>query len=79
MIRISVLLIVFTFFGCGSNTDKLKEDAEGNTATEKLTDEQLLNVVEKETFKYFWDYAEPNSGLGRERYHPDGVYPENDS
>lgn len=79
MIRISVLLIVFTFFGCGSNTDKLKEDAEGNTATEKLTDEQLLNVVEKETFKYFWDYAEPNSGLGRERCHPDGVYPENDS
>ncbi len=79
MIRISVLLIAFTFFGCGSNTDKSKENAEGNTATEKLSDEQLLNVVQKETFKYFWDYAEPNSGLARERYHPDGVYPDNDA
>jgi len=79
MIRISVLLMVFTFFGCGSNTDKPKENAGENTATEKLSDEQLLNVVQKQTFKYFWDYAEPNSGLARERYHPDGIYPENDA
>ncbi|RYZ87473.1 MAG: beta-glucosidase [Proteobacteria bacterium] len=45
----------------------------------KLTDEQLLDLVEKQTFKYFWEYAEPNSGLPRERFFPDGYYPEDDS
>ncbi|MFB9107397.1 glucoamylase family protein [Flavobacterium gyeonganense] len=78
MIKISVLLLAFTFFSCGSNTDKSKENAVKNVSEAKLTDEQLLDVVQKQTFRYFWDYAEPNSGLARERYHPDGVYPEND-
>ena len=30
------------------------------------------------TFQYFWDGAEPVSGMARERFHVDGVYPEND-
>ncbi|OIV41751.1 glucoamylase family protein [Flavobacterium johnsoniae] len=78
MIRISVLFLAFTFFSCGSNAEKSKGNAEENTSGVALTDEQLIEVVQKQTFKYFWDYAEPNSGLARERYHPDGVYPEND-
>jgi hypothetical protein len=44
----------------------------------KLTDAQLLTLVEKQTFQYFWDGAEPASGLARERYHVDGEYPQND-
>lgn len=79
MVRISVLLLVFTFFGCGKNADKSKSSVTENISTAKLTDEQLLGVVQKQTFKYFWDYAEPNSGLARERFHPDGNYPENDA
>ncbi|WP_131535689.1 glucoamylase family protein [Pedobacter nototheniae] len=43
-----------------------------------LTDEQLLDLVQKQTFQYFWDGAEPTSGAARERYHVDNVYPEND-
>ncbi len=43
-----------------------------------LSDEALLNLVQKQTFNYFWDGAEPVSGAARERYHVDGVYPEND-
>ncbi|MBS7253361.1 glucoamylase family protein [Flavobacterium branchiicola] len=78
MIRISVLFLAFTFFGCGSNADKTKKNTGENTSGVVLTDEQLLDVVQKQTFKYFWDYAEPNSGLGRERYHPDGNYPDKD-
>lgn len=79
MVRISVLFLVFTFFGCASK-DKLKENLQKNTSgVTALTDEQLLETVQKQTFKYFWDYAEPNSGLARERFHPDGVYPENDA
>lgn len=32
-----------------------------------LTDTALLNVVQKQTFRYFWDFAHPVSGLARER------------
>jgi len=35
--------------------------------TEKLTDEQLLDLVQKQTFAYFWDFGHPVSGLARER------------
>jgi hypothetical protein len=34
--------------------------------------------VQRTTFQYFWDGAEPVSGLGRERFHVDGNYPDND-
>lgn len=79
MIRISVLLMSFVFFGCGSTANNSKESKTVTPAVVKLSDEELMDVVQKQTFKYFWDYAEPNSGLARERYHPDGVYPENDA
>ncbi len=32
-----------------------------------LTDEQLLDLVQKQTVRYFWDFAHPVSGLARER------------
>jgi hypothetical protein len=31
------------------------------------TDNQLLDLVQQQTFKYFWDFGEPASGLARER------------
>ncbi|SFG66880.1 glucoamylase family protein [Pedobacter insulae] len=43
-----------------------------------LSDSQLLTLVQKQTFNYFWDGAEPISGLARERFHSDNVYPQND-
>ncbi len=43
-----------------------------------LTDEALLDSVQRRTFLYFWEGAEPNSGLARERFHVDDVYPQND-
>ena len=33
----------------------------------KLTDDQLLELVQKQTFRYFWDFGHPVSGLSRER------------
>lgn len=44
----------------------------------KLSDEQLLDSVAYATFQYFWDGAEPNSGMAPERIHIDGNYPDND-
>lgn len=32
-----------------------------------LTDDQLLELVQKQTFRYFWDFAHPVSGMARER------------
>lgn len=43
-----------------------------------ISDDSLLTLVEYRTFEYFWDGAEPVSGMARERYHTDGVYPDND-
>lgn len=43
-----------------------------------LSDDQLLDTIQLTTFRYFWDAAEPFSGMARERYHMDNIYPEND-
>jgi hypothetical protein len=32
-----------------------------------LSDEQLLDQVQRQTFKYFWDFGHPVSGMARER------------
>lgn len=32
-----------------------------------LSDSELLDLVQRQTFRYFWDFAHPVSGLARER------------
>lgn len=49
-----------------------------NGRTSRLSDEALLDSVERRTFGYFWEGAEPNSGLARERIHVDGNNPQQD-
>lgn len=39
----------------------------GKRAAEKLSDSALLDLVQKQTFRYFWDFAHPVSGMSRER------------
>lgn len=71
-LRNIVLIILIAFSSCRHAPEK-------KPATAKpLSDEAMLDTVEKQTFRYFWDFAEPNSGLARERFFPDGHYPEND-
>jgi hypothetical protein len=79
MIKITVSFILFTFLGCASSSDKPNVSTVVSPTAVALTDEELIDIVQKQTFAYFWDYAEPNSGMARERYHPDGTYPENDA
>ena len=67
---IPLLLLLFLAEACGT---KKSDGASG-----ALSDDALLDTVQRRTFNYFWDGAEPNSGLARERIHIDGVYPEND-
>ncbi len=43
----------------------------GTEVPNNYTDPQLIEMVQKDALKYFWDYAESNSKLARERYHTD--------
>ena len=39
----------------------------------QISDDSLLTLVQERTFRYFWDYAHPVSGLARERLGSDDV------
>ena len=54
---------------------KQEKTAAGGNA---LSDSALMDIVQRQTFQYFWDGAEPNSGLARERFHTNNIYPQND-
>jgi len=73
---LSVAFIAGTLISCNSQRAEAPSKTENNS---KLTDTQLMDKIQKQTLKYFWDFAEPNSLLGRERYHEDGIYPQNDA
>ncbi|WP_207424907.1 glucoamylase family protein [Desertivirga brevis] len=47
-------------------------------SNDEISKDTLFTLVQKQTFQYFWDGAEENSGLARERIHMDGLYPQND-
>ncbi|MEK6155357.1 glucoamylase family protein [Flavobacteriaceae bacterium 3-367] len=69
--------------GCnGPKTTKTEDTVVSEETTEpnttSLTDEELMDKVQRQTFDYFWDGAEPVSGLARERIHLDDIYPSND-
>ena len=58
--------------------ESTKPISASTNATLNNADEVLMTKVQKDVLKYFWEYAEPHSKLGRERYHEDGIYPQND-
>lgn len=35
-----------------------------------LSDTEMMDLTQKETFRYFWDFANTASGAAKERYHP---------
>ena len=46
---------------------KTKSHAKEIKRKDKLSDEDLLDLVQRQTFRYFWDGAQPVSGLARDR------------
>lgn len=64
-------LILALMAGCSGS-----QKQEGESLA--IADDSLLTKVQYQTFQYFWDNAEPTSGLAPERTHMDGVYPQND-
>ena len=65
-IILATSLVFFTH--CSQNQEGPDIQDEGSSP-EILTDEALLDLVQKQTFEYFWSGAEANSGLARERIH----------
>ncbi len=72
------LAIIALFFSCNGKDDytytpiEFPDDDTGTPPNDEptISDEELLDLTQRETFKYFWDFAEENSGGARERYHP---------
>ena len=71
----SVIIVVIGFIAC--NTEG-KSSNEVSDKVEKKSDDSLLNLIQYQTFQYFWEGAEPNSGMACERIHMDNIYPQND-
>lgn len=76
---------LFFVFACSTDSEKgpigVSELPDGTQEQEEevppIEDEALLDLTQRETLKYFWDFAEENSGAARERYHPND--PSNDA
>ncbi len=43
-------------------------------STTRLSDDELLDLVQRQTLGYFWDFAHPASGMARERSNPVAGY-----
>ncbi len=70
------MFVASTLFSCGGDDyayipSVLPDDDPIAQPEPVIGDTELLELVQQETFKYFWDFAETNSGGARERYHPD--------
>lgn len=71
-----IVLMSFAFFIACSDESR---DTGGGTplnptnppVTNIYTDAELVTMVQDDVLKYFWDYAQSNSKLARERYHTD--------
>lgn len=74
----SALLLAATLQGCQNNQRADQQNQADSTHQMRFSDEELMTKIQKQTFRYFWEGAEPTSGLARERIHMDGDYPQND-
>ena len=64
-----ILLVCLSHQPFAQKKNKTAEDLPGQTEgiNKSLSDSALLDLVEKQTFRYFWDFADPVSGMARER------------
>lgn len=72
MVRILFLLIILfesqiLFAQKKKQADNDPNRIEPRGIIQGLSDEQLLDEVQRQTFRYFWDFAHPVSGMARER------------
>jgi hypothetical protein len=78
--KIYLLLLFFAFIACDKDpVDDPGDNGEDTTTVvercppipraiaDELSEDALLDLVQSQTLKYFWDFGEPVSGMARER------------
>ncbi|MDB5155406.1 MAG: beta-glucosidase [Mucilaginibacter sp.] len=67
--RLTALIYIwYLIFFCSSSYAQVHAPIAADlTIRKNLSDDQLLDLVQKQTFRYFWDFAHPTSGMARER------------
>ncbi len=70
-ILLAFILVFWSVLSCGGDEPMDPPISMPDLPEAVLTDEELLDLTQRETFRYFWDFAEANSGAARERYHPE--------
>lgn len=68
---VTFFILLFLHFKCQKNSHPPKpeeiNEKEVLPPVPKITDKQLLDLVQRKTFRYFWDFAHPRCGMARER------------
>ena len=74
MLRYLYLFGLVVVFSCSNDSGPGYQEPyipdptdDGQSEVPSLTDDELLELVQETTFNYFWDFAEPTSGMARER------------
>ena len=67
--------MALTFAQCTQKRNEHENISQQQTSIIALSEDSLLNKVQYQTFQYFWEGAEPTSGMARERLHMDNIYP----
>ncbi|MEM9857746.1 MAG: glucoamylase family protein [Bacteroidota bacterium] len=68
-----MLALGYLTFSCVKSKGSVSN--ENSISPLELSEDSLLTLVQYQTFQYFWEGAEPVSGMARERLHMDDVYP----
>src|SRR6476659_4421907 len=68
----SLILVIFSISAFFAVAQKKEPDGYPNSIKpvgiiKGLSDSALLDVVQRQTFRYFWHFGHPVSGLARER------------
>ncbi|WEK37071.1 MAG: glucoamylase family protein [Candidatus Pseudobacter hemicellulosilyticus] len=73
-----VSLVVFAFICCKKSSNNNPDPGPGNPSRidssrkfPAISDSALMTKIQQQTFRYFWDFAHPVSGLSRERSNGD--------
>jgi hypothetical protein len=70
MKKLIPLFLIFISISCVAQQSPKGDPSDGIKPVgiiKGLTDSALLDVVQRQTFRYFWDFGHPVSGLARER------------
>jgi len=68
MFKIGIMKNIFLFFlflgVCSCSVNAINPPS--GVTEKQLSDDELMTLVQKQTFRYFWDFAHPESGLAHE-------------